>query len=162
MHNKKYNNKTINFIQGLRPFANTIPRGLKKILKKGGYNFSNIVDNWTKMMGKDISDSCYPNTIKIGEKMNNGTLVINVIHGKELDVEYKKNEIINKINSFFGYSCISEIRLKVIQEKNSSKEKNLEFKCIKKNFEDKLNTVNNESLKKSLNQLVEAFNDKKY
>jgi len=114
------------------------------------------------MMGKDISDSCYPNTIKIGEKMNNGTLVINVIHGKELDVEYKKNEIINKINSFFGYSCISEIRLKVIQEKNSLKEKNLEFKCIKKNFEDKLNTVNNESLKKSLNQLVEAFNDKKY
>jgi hypothetical protein len=162
MHNKKYNNKNNNFIQGLRPFANTIPRGLKKILKKGGYNFSNIVDNWTKMMGKDISDSCYPNTIKIGEKMNNGTLVINVIHGKELDVEYKKNEIINKINSFFGYSCISEIRLKVIQEKNSSKEKNLEFKCIKKNFENKLNTVNNESLKKSLNQLVEAFNDKKY
>ena len=101
MHNKN-NNKTHSYIQGLRPFSSSIPKTLKKHLRKGGYNYSNIVDNWTKMVSKEISDACYPTTVKIGKEMKGGILVLNVIHGKELDVEYKKNEIIDKINSFFG------------------------------------------------------------
>ena len=101
MHNKKDNNKRNTFIQGLRPFSSSIPWGLKKLLKKGSYNFSNIIDNWSKMVGKDISNACYPNTVKMGKEMNNGTLVLNVIHGNELTIEYGKQEIIDKINSFF-------------------------------------------------------------
>ena len=100
MHDKN-NNKTQNYIQGLRPFSSSIPKQLKKHLKKGGYNYSNIVDNWTKMVTKKISDACYPNTVKMGKEMKNGILILNVIHGKELEVEYKKNEIIDQINSFF-------------------------------------------------------------
>ena len=67
MHNKKLdnNNKSQNFIQGLRPLSNSMPHGLKKILKKGGYNFSNIVNNWSKMVGKNISNICYPKNIKM-------------------------------------------------------------------------------------------------
>ena len=127
MHSKKDNNKRLNFIQGLRPFSSTVPHGLKKKLRKGGYNFSNIVDNWTKMVGKEISDCCYPRAIKMGEKRINSTLSINVIHGKEIDIEYKKNEIIGKINSFFGYNCINQIQLKVIQERNERKEKSKNY-----------------------------------
>jgi len=44
MHNKN-NNKTQTYIQGLRPFSNYIPKTLKKHLRKGSYNYSNIVDN---------------------------------------------------------------------------------------------------------------------
>ena len=76
------------------------------------------------MVGKDISNACYPSTIKMSKDMNNGTLVLNVIHGNELTVEYGKQEIIDKINSFFGFKCIKEVRLKVIQEKKISKKKN--------------------------------------
>ena len=101
MHSKKGNiNKSKNFIQGLRPFSSSLPHGLKKILKKGGYNFSNIVDNWTKMVGKDISNYCYPNTIRMTKDMNNGTLILNVVHGNEINVEYKKREKILKKRSF--------------------------------------------------------------
>ena len=45
------------------------------------------------------------------------------IHGKELEIEYAKKEIIDKINSFFGYNCINQIKLKIIQEKIKTKEK---------------------------------------
>ena len=117
MHSKNYNNKSQNFIQGLRPFSSSIPKTLKKHLKKGGYNYSNIVDNWTKMVSKKISDSCYPITVKMGKEMRDGTLVLNVIHGKEMEVEYEKTEIIDKLNSFFGYNCISHITLKIMQDK---------------------------------------------
>ena len=110
-------NKLKNFIQGLRPFSSSIPKTLKKYLKKGGYNYSNIVDNWTKIVSKKISDSCYPITIKMGKEMKNGTLILNVLHGKELEIEYSKKEIIDNINSFFGYDCITHINLKIVQEK---------------------------------------------
>ena len=121
MHSKD-NNKLKNFIQGLRPFSSSIPKTLKKHLKKGGYNYSNIVDNWTKMVSKKISDSCYPITVKMGKEMRNGTLVLNVLHGKELEIEYAKKEIIDKINSFFGYDCISQVTLKIVQEKIKPKQ----------------------------------------
>ena len=116
MHNKKVNNKTQNFIQGLRPFSNSIPHGLKKILKKSGYNFNNIVDNWTKMVGKETSQACYPVKVKTSRNNINGTLILNVIHGKEIEVEYNKSEIISKINSFFGYNCIKQIKLRTTQQ----------------------------------------------
>ena len=159
MHNKKDSNKSNAFIQGLRPFSKSIPRGLKKLLKKGSYNFSNIIDNWSRMVGKDISNMCYPNTIKIGKEMNNGALILNVIHGNELTIEYGKQEIIDKINSFFGFKCIKEIKLKIVQEKKISTKK-ISVNKVKINYNNKLNNINNEGLKNSLNKLIEAYNAK--
>ena len=159
MHNKN-NNKTQMFIQGLRPFSSSIPKTLKKHLRKGGYNYSNIVDNWTKMVSKKISDVCYPLTVKMGKEMREGTLVLNVIHGKEMEVEYEKQEIIDKINSFFGYNCISQVTLKIVQDTIKINEK--VFPKIK-NFskiEEKMNKVNHEGLKSSLNNFLKAFNER--
>ena len=159
MHSKKDNNKSNSFIQGLRPFSKSLPQGLKKLLKKGSYNFSNIVDNWAKMIGKDLSSECYPSTIKMGKEMNNGTLVLNVIHGNELTVEYRKQEIMDKINSFFGFKCIKEVKLKVVHEKKISKQTS-PLNEAKLNYSNKLENIDNEGLKKTLNKLIEAYNAK--
>jgi len=159
MHSKN-NNKTLTFIQGLRPFSNSIPKTLKKHLRKGGYNYSNIVDNWTKMVSKQISDACYPITVKMDKKMREGTLVLNVIHGKEMEIEYKKTEIIDKINSFFGYNCISHITLKIIQDKINSSDKVFpKIKNLSK-IEEKMKKVNDKELKSSLNNFLKAFNER--
>ena len=69
------------------------------------------------MVSRKISDACYPITVKMGKEMRDGTLVLNVIHGKEMAVEYEKTEIIDKINSFFGYNCIGHITLKIVSDK---------------------------------------------
>ena len=159
MHYKKNNNKTNTFIQGLRPFSKSLPHGLKGLLKKGSYNFSNIVDNWAKMVGGDLSNACYPSTVKMGKEMSDGTLVLNVIHGNELIVEYAKQEIMDKINSFFGFNCIKKVKLKVVQEKKLFK-KNLPLNESKLNYSNKLENINNEGLKKTLNKLIEAYNAK--
>ena len=157
MHNK---NKSQNFIQGLKPFSSSIPKTLKKYLKKSGYNYSNIVDNWTKMVSKKISDACYPITVKMGKEMRDGTLVLNVLHGKELEIEYSKKEIIDKINSFFGYSCINKIILKIVTEKvKNKKNKFPRIKNLSK-INQKIEEVNNDELKSSLNNLLKAYNAK--
>ena len=159
MHNKD-NSKLKNFIQGLKPFSSSIPKTLKKYLKKGGYNYSNIIDNWTQMVDKKISDSCYPIEVKMDKKMKDGILILNVIHGKELEIEYAKKEIIDKINSFFGYNCIGQVTLKIVQEKIKPKQN--QFPKIK-NFSkinEKIDKVNNNQLKSSLNNFLKAFNER--
>jgi len=158
MHSKN-NNKSQTFIQGLRPFSSSIPKTLKKHLRKGGYNYSNIVDNWTKMVSKKIADACYPITVKMGKEMREGTLVLNVIHGKELEVEYEKNEIMDKINSFFGYKCISNVVLKIVQDTVKPKKSFTKIKNFSK-IEDKISKVNDETLKSSLNSFLKAFNER--
>ena len=160
MHSKNNNNKSQNFIQGLRPFSSSIPKTLKKHLKKGGYNYSNIVDNWTNIVSKKISDVCYPITVKMGKEMRDGTLVLNVLHGKELEIEYEKKEIMDKINSFFGYNCISQVSLKIVQEKIRLDQK--QFPKIKdfSKINKKMDKVNNTELKNSLNNFLRAFNER--
>ena len=160
MHKKEDINKSKNFIQGLRPFSSSIPKTLKKHLKKGGYNYSSIVDNWTKMVNRKISNACYPITVKMGKEMRNGTLVLNVIHGKELEIEYEKKEIIDKINSFFGYNCIKEIALKIVQEKIRINEASTpKIKDLTK-INEKIKKINNNELKNSLSNFLKAYNEK--
>ena len=55
MHNKKSNNsKTYNFLQGLRPFSSSIPRGLKSILKKGSEKANIIAEKNLKNIREKV------------------------------------------------------------------------------------------------------------
>ena len=158
MHNKN-NNKTKTFIQGLRPFSSSIPKTLRKHLKKGGYNFSNIVDNWTKIVSEKISDACFPITVKMGKEMKDGVLVLNVIHGREMEIEYKKKEIMDKINSFFGYNCISNVTLKIVSNKINKKKLFPKIQNFEK-IEEKMKNVKDNQLKRSLNNFLKAYSER--
>ena len=81
-------------IQGLKTVSNSLPKGLKKIFKKGGHNYNSIIENWSNLVGKKISDVCYPKSIKTNRELKDGLLTLNVFHGDQLFVEYNKNEII--------------------------------------------------------------------
>ena len=159
MHNKN-NNKTQTYIQGLRPFSTSIPKTLRKHLRKGGYNYSSIVDNWTNIVNKKISDVSYPITVKMGKEMRDGTLVLNVVHGNEMKIEYEKNSIKDKINSFFGYNCISKVTLKIVQNKIEKLNSVLpKIKDLSK-IENNMKKIHDTNLKNSLNNFLKAYNEK--
>ena len=63
--------------------SKALPRGLKTILKKGGHNYSTIINNWSSLVGKKIANVCYPKSIKTGKELRDGVLFLNVIHSKE-------------------------------------------------------------------------------
>ena len=155
MHHKRNNKESKTYVQGLRSFGNTLPRGIKQILKKNGYNYSEIISKWNLLVGKDISSWCYPKSIKMSRGNKNGALVVLVERGNEINVEYSKKEIINKINSYFGYQLISEIRLQTFSPINKKeKEKNIISNSPKK-FEKKINEIKNKDIRDSLSQLLE-------
>ncbi len=162
MHKKKNNNSlTKNFIQGLRPLSNTLPSQIKKVLKKNGFNLSSIVDNWTKIVGNDISSNCYPINIKAQGNLKDVSLILNVMHGKEVDIEYNRKNIIDKINSYFGYTFIKNIQIKIINAKITSLIKNKSMEKIKNGFDKDLNKVEDINLKNKLEKLINAYNEKK-
>ena len=162
MHKKRINNSlTKNFIQGLRPLSNTLPTQIKKILKKNGFNLSSIVDNWTKIVGNNISNNCYPINIKAQGHSKEVALILNVIHGKEIDVEYNRKNIIDKINSYFGYSFINNIQIKIVSTKFTSPTKTKGLKKYKNKFDNNLKKINDNNLKSKLERLINAYNDKK-
>jgi len=157
MHYKQNNKESKTYVQGLRPFGNTLPRGVKGILKRSGYNYSEIISKWKSLVGKDISSCSYPKSIKMTKGDTNGLLVLTVKRGDEITVEYSKKEIINKINSYFGYRLINEIRLKTINsETKKTKNKNLLKKPLK-SFEKKINEIKNKNIRSSLSQLLDVI-----
>ena len=154
MHYKRNNKESKTYVQGLRSFGNTLPRGIKQILKKNGYNYSEIISKWNLLVGKDISNYCYPKSIKMSRENKNGDLVLLVERGNEINVEYSKKDIINKINGYFGYQLISEIRLQTFSPINKKeKEKNIINNSPKK-FEKKINEIKNKDIRDSLSQLL--------
>jgi len=158
MHFKQNNKETKTYVQGLRPFANTLPRGLKGILKKNGYNYSEIIGKWSSLVGKDISDSAYPKVLKMKEGSSSGTLILGIKRGDEINVEYSKNKIIDKINSHFGYKLINEIKLQTVDYKNKKRgEKNLSR--FSNNFGKKINEIKSNKIKKSLSRLFKTINN---
>ena len=160
MHKKTNNSLTKKFIQGLRPLSNTLPQQLKKVLKRNGFNLSSIVDNWTKIIGNDISNKCYPINIKAQGNTKDVTLILNVIHGKEIDVEYNKKNIIDKINSYFGYTFIKNIQIKTINSKSISSVTTTYMKKNKRNFNEGLKKIKDINLKNKLEKLITAYNEK--
>ena len=159
MHHKQNNKESRTYVQGLRPFGNTLPRGVKGILKKNGYNYSEIISKWNILMGKDISNCSYPKSIKMKKGDSNGTLVLAIKRGDEINIEYSKKEIINKINSYFGYKLINEIKLQTINsEGKKTKNKNTLGK-FSRNFEAKINEIKNKNIRNSLSQLLKTIKD---
>ena len=160
MHYKQNNKESKTYVQGLRPFGNTLPRGVKGILKKSGYNYSEIISKWNLLVGKDISSCSYPRSIKMNKGNSNGLLVLAINRGDEIKIEYSKNEIINKINSYFGYKLISDIKLQVFNSKYEKKNNNYSLSKLPKNFEKKINKIENAKLRNALFQLLKvARND---
>jgi len=155
MHYKQNNKETKTYVQGLRPFGSTLPRGVKGILKKNGYNYSEIINKWNFLVGKNIANYCYPKSIKMSQANKSGTLILSVQRGNELDIEYSKKDIINKINSYFGYKLINEVRLQTFNSKIKKEKKQNVLSESAKKFEEKINKIKNKDIRNSLAQLLD-------
>ena len=157
MHNKRNNKESKTYVQGLRVFGNTLPRGLKGILKKSGFNYSEIIGKWNTLVGKEIGNYCYPKSIKMRKGTTNGILVLSVKRGNEIIIEYSKKEIINKINSYFGYQLINEIKLQTFNSRIRKTENKNSLYKFSENFNKKINEIKNKNIRNSLSQLLKTI-----
>ena len=159
MHIKNNIRQNTFYIQGLRSFKNSLPKNVKKILNKKGFVYSEILNRWSYLVGNEASKVSFPKTFKPSGKNAPGTLIINVQRGNEINIEFGKNIIIEKINSFFGYKVLNNVRLETFNslKEDIIKKKSHISKNSTKKFKDSLKSLNNEKIKKSLTELIKVI-----
>jgi len=127
MNSKNYNKNNRKFIQGLRSFKDILPSKIKKIINKKGQIYSEILDNWRYFVGNDLFEISFPKSFKNENKLGSSCLTIMIKRGNEVNFEYSKNLVVEKINSFFGYKAVQNIKLISFEEKNEEyKEKRID------------------------------------
>ena len=148
-------------IQGLRSFKDTLPKNIKKLIHKRGHIFSETLNNWKHIAGEDLFKVCYPKAYKSSNKFGVSTLLIMVKRGHEIELEYSKKKIMDKMNFFFQNQVVERIKFKSFNDEKSDKKENEPQSYETKNrFEKNLTNVENESLKKSLIELTKVFKTK--
>ena len=149
-------NQRSKVIQGLRSFKDTLPTKIKKIINKKGTIYPEILDNWKHFVGNDLFKFSFPIKYKNSNKINNSTLDIMIKRGKEIDIEYSKNKIIDKINAYFGYKVLEKIKIFTFDRDETYNEEEISYES-KKKFHSNIKNVKDESLKRSLSNLIKVF-----
>ena len=98
-------------IQGLRSFKDTLPKNVKKIINKKGLVYSETLNNWKYLVGSELFKVCYPKTFKNSNKFGVSTLMVMVKRGHEVDVEYSKKDILDKMNNFLAILLLKSLNL---------------------------------------------------
>ena len=156
-YNSKQRNKVI---QGLRSFKNTLPTNVKKVLIKKGKIYSETLDNWKNIVGKDLFKVCYPKSFKNSNKLNESCLNIMVKRGNEVDLEYSKNTIIKKINAYFGYNVVQNIKLNTFEDQYKETIEKKNINVTKKKHIKQIANIKNDVIKNSLLELNKFFKAK--
>ena len=82
-----------------------------------------------------------------------------VKRGHEVDLEYSKKEIIDKMNSFFGYAVVEKLKFICFDDDQSKfkKENEGENNVTNSKYADRINDIKNDKIKKSLLELTKIF-----
>ena len=162
MQFKKYTKQRNEGIQGLRSFKDTLPKNIKKVINKKGHIYSETLMNWKYIVGENLFNVCYPKSFKNSNRFGVSTLLIMVKRGNEVDLEYSKKKIMDKMNSFFGYSVVEKLKFTSFddQKKIFTKSDDNKENVTNNRYKKKINDVKNEKIKKSLLELTRVFKEK--
>mgnify|MGYP001258898934 FL=1 len=169
MQFKKYTKQRNSSIQGLRSFKDTLPKNIKKVINKRGVIYSETLNNWKYIVGDNLFNVCYPKSFKNSNKFGESTLLIMVKRGHEIDLEYSKKEIIDRMNNFFGEIVVKKLRFSFFDDESNIQIKKDYFQEKKGKqkkdvtnlkFKKKINNIENEKIKKSLIELTKVFREK--
>ena len=161
----EYKNNTkqrFNSIQGLRSLKDTLPKNIKKVINNRGQVYSEILNNWKIIAGESLFKVCYPKSFKSSNKFGLSTLLIMVQRGKEVDLEYSKKEIIDRMNNFFGKIVVEKIKFTSFdyEERIDNQEDRLNPSVTKDKFNNRIKNIKNDKIKKSLIELTKIFREK--
>lgn len=156
--NFKYNTKQRNnSIQGLRSFKDTLPKEARRILNKKGQIYTETLDNWKYIVGENLFKVCYPKSFKSSNKVKGSYLIIMVKRGCEVDLEYSKKNIIKKMNAYFGYEVVENIKLNTFDGQFDKRKEKKTLNATKSKHINKISDIKNDKIKSSLMELSKLF-----
>mgnify|MGYP001169000540 CR=1 FL=1 len=140
--------------------GDSLPKIVNKNISERSFVELSLIKNWNKIIGKEIACYCWPIKMVFSNiKNTNGIIFLKTKRGKSMEIEFKHNEIIEKLNQYFGYNAVSKIS--IIQDFDSNKENNqkktikIKDKAIDQSkFIDKINVDRLKNALKKLNKTL--------
>ena len=139
----------------------SLPKIIDKNIKERNFVEITLIKQWKEIIGQDIAKYCWPIKIVFSDiKNSNGIIFLKTKRGRSMEIEFKNDEIIEKLNQYFGYKAINKIS--VVQDfniKDSYKQNKITKKKIKNNHSKVINKIKKSEIKIALKNLNKTLFD---
>lgn len=100
--------------EGLAPLTKEIQSITRPILGRRGFTEVDILGSWENIIGVDLARGILPEKLTFEkEKRTNGTLFVKAAGGAFATLfEFQKQRVIERVNGFFGYPAVSQIKIR--------------------------------------------------
>lgn len=160
--------------QGFQSITAILPRVTKKVFERYGFSTVSLITQWDSIVGADLAAYSWPEKVnwprthydkegnqtaqQSSHKGHYGaTLHLGVEGHRALDVEYQSAQILEKINQFFGYRAITNLRIIQISPDRHNRQTSIPEKITSKHTVEQgtLEGIEDEDLLKALRKLGE-------
>jgi len=112
--------------RSLKTVGSFLPGLTAQAFKKFGFSTAHLVMDWPAIAGKDLAAVSAPERLKWPPRVapeaeeaeaeavrdrRGATLVLRVEAARALDIQYQRQQILERINAYFGYAAVSDLRL---------------------------------------------------
>jgi hypothetical protein len=107
-----------------RAVGSFLPALTTKAFQKYGFSTVSLITDWPGIVGNELAKCTSPERLKWRRReggaegddpepagRSGATLVLRVDSAKALDVQYQARQIIERINTHFGYAAVTDLRL---------------------------------------------------
>ena len=160
-HSKTKGRTSFKRKSGFKAISSLLGYETKNVVEKRGFTVTRVLTHWQEIVGEDISLIAKP--IKIGsDKQGLGsTLTVLCLGAYAPIVQTMLQEIREKVNSVYGYSAISKVRITQTGSfenfKSKENRKNIKDEIIDpkvlESSEEISSPISNEDLRKALQEL---------
>ena len=109
-------------LYGVKSVGSFLPGLTRKAFEKYGFSAASLVTDWATIAGLELAACTAPERLKwpraaaqsdddAGNGRPGATLVLRVDGGRSLDVQHNARQIIERINAYFGYAAVAELRI---------------------------------------------------
>lgn len=101
-----------------------VPKLTRIAFEKFGFSAATLLTDWAQIAGADLARYTSPERLKwpraIGQSCGDdssstgrpgATLMLRVDPARALDVQYKTAQIVERINAYFGYRAVADLRI---------------------------------------------------
>ena len=100
-----------------------VPSLTRKVFENFGFSTASLITEWARIAGNDLAQWTMPERVKWPPPADSpeaaadagprrgATLVLRVDPARALDVEYRTRQIVERINAYFGYRAVTDLRI---------------------------------------------------
>jgi hypothetical protein len=112
-------------LYGVKAVGSFVPGLTRKAFEKYGFSAATLITDWAAIAGRELAAYTIPERLKWPRPVERSdedaaeaakgrpgaTLVLRVDGGRSLDVQHNARQIVERINAYFGYAAVAELRI---------------------------------------------------